>query len=456
MRNPPNILLIMADQFRADWLGCAGFPIHTPHIDSLAAEGIRFTRASCVCPLCTPSRAALATGKYPHNCGVTVHDAVLPADETTYYQLLRKQGYRVGAVGKTDLHKAVHYYGKNGDLPFMYHMGFTDLCETEGKMNAAWPAQREDGPVPAGPYQHMLTERGHMERLTQDYLDRLRNRPTYYAAPSVLPEEEFHDRFVGERACRMLNELPEGEPWHLFVSFVGPHDPWDPPLSYYRRYENSTFPKAIPDSLEDKPRWIKERAKKHTRDMTEEDLLNMQRHYAGAITLIDDWVGNILEALDRRGERDNTVIVFTADHGEMLGDHGLIQKSVMYESALRVPLIVSAPWIKDRGKTCDELAELFDLAPTFLELAGADYPKEDMDAVSLVPVLKGEGRGLKPFQHSELINTQMLFDGRYKWIRNFNDRDELYDLEQDPKELHNIIDRQPEVMKRLRGLTFRQ
>ena len=140
METRPNILFIMADQFRADWLGCAGFPISTPQIDRIAARGTRFTRASCVCPLCTPSRAALATGRYPHNTGVQVHDASLPLDAVTYYQLLRRNGYRVAAVGKTDLHKNRHEYGERGDLPFMYHMGFTDLCETEGKMNAAWPA----------------------------------------------------------------------------------------------------------------------------------------------------------------------------------------------------------------------------------------------------------------------------------------------------------------------------
>ena len=189
METRPNILFIMADQFRADWLGCAGFPISPPQIDRIAARGTRFTRASCVCPLCTPSRAALATGRYPHNTGVQVHDASLPLDAVTYYQLLRRNGYRVAAVGKTDLHKNRHEYGERGDLPFMYHMGFTDLCETEGKMNAAWPAVRDGVPGPAGPYQRLLTEKGWMQALTEDYLDRLRSRPPWYASPSVLPPE---------------------------------------------------------------------------------------------------------------------------------------------------------------------------------------------------------------------------------------------------------------------------
>lgn len=466
MANTPNILLIMADQFRADWLSCAGFPISTPNIDRIAAKGIRFTQASCSCPLCTPSRAALATGKYPHNCGVVVHDAVLPRDETTYYQLLRKSGYRVGAVGKTDLHKAVHYYGKDGNPPLMYHYGFTDLCETEGKMNAAWPARKDGKPffanpgapgelIPVGPYQHMLFKKGEMEAFTKDYIDRLRSKRGFYAAPSVLPEEDFHDRFVGEKACEMLENFPKEDPWHLFVSFVGPHDPWDPPKSYYERFADADFPDSVQDDLSGKPEWVKKRAGKQCGGMTEENLLRMKRHYAGSIALIDDWVGRILDTLEARGEADRTIVVFTADHGEMMGDHGMIQKSVMYEGALRVPLIISAPWMTGPSES-DSLAELIDLAPTFLELADADFNRHDMDACSLLPLLKGEKKEHKPFQLSELINTQMIYDGRWKWIRSFNDRDELYDLQEDPQELHNRIDERPDILARLQSYTFRQ
>lgn len=454
MNNRPNILLIMADQFRADWLGCTGFPIDTPNIDQIAAQGTRFTRAACVSPLCTPSRASLATGRYPHNTGVPVHDASLPLDAVTYYQLLRKNGYRVAAVGKTDLHKNLHDYGSRGDLPYMYHMGFTDIFETEGKMNAAWPVMRDGVPSPAGPYQQQLFQAKQMQSLTEDYLDRLKNRPPWYAHPSVLPPELFHDRFVGEQACKMLQSLPTDSPWHLFVSFVGPHDPWDPPEEYFLRYQNAEFPPSIPSSPDGKPEWILKRAQKHTGTMDPQGELNMKRHYAGSIAVIDEWIGHILDTLRQRGEWERTVIVFTADHGEMMGDHGLVEKSVMYEGALRIPLIISLP--EDRlPRESDALAELPDLATTFLELADVPIPPE-MEAVSLVPLLKGQIKEVKPFQLSELINCQMIFDGRYKWIRNWNDQDELYDLIGDPCELHNLIHQQPEVIKRLQALTFWQ
>ena len=453
MKKRPNILLIMADQFRAGWLGCAGFPIQTPQIDRIAARGTRFTRASCVCPLCTPSRASLATGRYPRHTGVQVHDASLPLDAVTYYQLLRRGGYRVAAVGKTDLHKDLHEYGERGDLPYMYHMGFTDLCETEGKMNAAWPAVREGKPGPAGPYQRLLAAAGKMEYLTRDYLDRLKNRPPWYAAPSVLPPELFHDRFVGERACAMLRGLPHDSPWHLFVSFVGPHDPWDPPQCYYDRYRDAHFPPSIPPDMDGKPEWIRKRAARQTGGMDAEGLENMKRHYAGSIAVIDEWVGRILDVLEERGEAEDTAVVFTADHGEMMGDLGLVQKSVMYEGALRIPLIVSLPG-QEKAES-GALAELPDLAPTFLELAGV-RPPDLMDAVSLLPVLEGRAAELRPFQLSELSNCQMLFDGRYKWIRSWNDRDELYDLLEDPEERVNRIDSLPDVVRRMQKWTFRQ
>ena len=169
-------------------------------------------------------------------------------------------------------------------------------------MNAAWPAVRDGVPGPAGPYQRLLTEKGWMQALTEDYLDRLRSRPPWYASPSVLPPELFHDRFIGETACEMLRSMPGDSPWHLFVSFAGPHDPWDPPECYFDRYRDARFPPSIPPEMEGKPAWIRKRAEKQTGTMDPEGLINMKRHYAGSIAVIDEWVGHILDTLEERGE----------------------------------------------------------------------------------------------------------------------------------------------------------
>ena len=160
MSKRPNILMIMADQFRSTTLQGMGDEIATPSLARLMERSTVFTQACCACPLCTPSRAALATGKYPHRCGVPVHDAFLPLDMPTYYQTLRKNGYRVGVAGKTDLHKVDRYCGPEGDLPSMYHYGFTDPFEVEGKMNCARLVNQENGTVkPMGPYQRYLLEK---------------------------------------------------------------------------------------------------------------------------------------------------------------------------------------------------------------------------------------------------------------------------------------------------------
>lgn len=450
----PNVLFIMADQFRTRSMTGLGDGIVTANIDRIREKSIWFPQAACTAPLCTPSRASLATGKMPTHCGVLEHSTDLPIDQTTYYQLLRRSGYRVVVSGKSDLHKKVRYLGRR-PLPIIYHLGFTESRETEGKMNSALFNQKEDGSVqPWGPYQQYLESvaPGNLEKLHADYIDRMRNKPVYYAAPSVLPADQFLDTFIGRDACDFLETIDDDAPWHFFVSFAGPHNPWDPPKEELDKLGNKVYPKTPHDTLEGKPEWVKRRAAR-AKDMTDDDLNNTKLHYDGAIQVIDYWVGQMLDVLERRNLLDNTIIIFAADHGEMMGEHGLFAKTTMYEGALRIPLLIHLPGM-DKAAVCDAPAMLMDLAPTILELTGTSYDATAMDACSLAPLLKGEDVSLRVAQISELRNMMMVFDGRYKWIRNWNDSDELYDLEQDPDEMHNIIKDHPDIIKRLTTYTF--
>lgn len=457
--NRPNILLIMADQFRTASMTGLGDGIQTPNIDRIREKAMFFPKAACTAPLCTPSRASLATGKMPSRCGVIHHDANLPKDQITYYQLLREAGYRVAVTGKTDLHKQDKTLGTAGPLPIAYHLGFTDpQGETEGKMNCAWFGRGDTGEIiPKGPYQRYLSSRcpeGLLE-LQKRYIELLTRRPRYYAEPTPLSDEFFLDNYIGQLAQEYLQTIDDETPWHLFVSFAGPHNPWDPPRSEVERLGNKQYPPTPADSLEGKPAWIRQRAAKQSGGMTEADLQNTKRHYDAAIQVIDQQIGRILDLVEQRGMADNTVIIFSADHGELMGDHGLFEKTAMYEGALRVPLLIHLPGMTSASES-PALVSLMDLAPTILDLAGADYAPARMDAVSLLPVLANPAASLRPVQLSELQNTHMLFDGRYKWIRNFNDRDELYDLQEDPNELHNILSEHPDIIKRLSTFTFRQ
>ena len=451
----PNLLLIMADQFRADSMTQMGGGIKTPHIDRIIRKGVFFDKASCTSPLCTPSRASLATGKYPHNCGVMVHDASLPLDQITYYQLLRKNGYRTAVIGKTDLHKDYHYYGKNAPLPVMYHYGFTDPDEVEGKMNLAFYPVKEDGTKElVGPYQRYLETKGVLDSITKDYHKRLEKLPVWYAEKSVLRDEDFQDTYIGRKACEFLEQVDEEYPWHLMVSFAGPHDPWDPPEYALSKVGDTIYPPSIEDDMQGKPDWIKKKAQNQSYGLTQEKVQNLKKHYAAYVVAIDDCIGRILDVLERREMCQNTVVVFCADHGEMLGDHNLFQKSVMYEGALRIPLVINIPGYTNESRN-HALVELMDLAPTFLELAGVDYNIKEMDGVSILPLIREEKKEIKKFQKSELHNTMMLFDGRYKWIRNYNDEDELYDLTKDSQERHNCIKEKQDILAYMRQYTFR-
>ena len=458
MSQHPNFLFLMADQIRNTSLDGMADGICTPNLRRLMDQSVLFTRAACTCPLCTPSRASLATGRHPSRCGVPIHDAVLAPEQSTFYQALRDGGYRVGIVGKSDLHKRQNYCGPRGDLPVMYHYGFTDPVETEGKMNSAWYGKNADDSLyPMGPYQKFLLEKDPelMLRLEQDYRSYMRKKPRYYAEPSVLPPDCFLDDFIGEQALNWLQEHDgTGAPWHLTVSFAGPHNPWDPPRPDYEAVGDGPWPDPIPDDMEGKPAWIRQRAAEQTGGMTEADLQQVKRCYAGSIRVIDRWVGKLLDWLEQSGHSQDTVVLFCADHGELLGDHGLLEKSAMYEGCLRIPLMIHTPNMRVR-RDSDALAELMDLAPTCLELAGLSWDERQMDARSLVPVLQGADTPLRPVQRSELHNCTMLFDGRYKWIRSYNDTDELYDLENDPQELHNVIGEHPEVIERFKPYSFR-
>jgi len=460
-----NILLVMADQFRADWMSCAGTDyVETPNIDRIAKRGVIFSKASCNSPLCAPSRASLASGLYPERVGVMDNDANYPLEAPTYYQLLRKNGYRVGVVGKTDLHKPIHQYGLNGNTPLMYHLGFTDPIDTEGKMNAAFifegadyesiSAEKEREAVfftPVGPYQKYLLERNKFQVFKMDYITRMTEKPIWYSGKSVLSKEDYHDWFIAKKSCDFIKNMDENSPWHLFVSFVGPHDPWDAPEKYLEKFKDKEYPDSIEDSSnEDKPEWIKRRINKHSKGIGEKDIQGVKQNYSGMISLIDDGIGKILDCLEEQNQLDNTIIIFTADHGEMMGDHGLFQKSVMYESALRVPFIVADPSSERQGIIDDvSMIELIDIAPTIMEMSSIDYIEKQFDGKSFVSLLSGEKRMHKRYQVSQLHNTHMIFDGRYKFIENKNDRNELYDLKEDKIEKNNLIDSHASIAREL-------
>ena len=435
----PNVLFIMDDQHRFDYLGAAGAGfLNTPNLDRLASRGVRFTQVTTNCPVCAPSRIGLATGLQPSRLGCVDNSGFLPVSTPTYYQRVRDHGCRVGCVGKLDLAKPDHYNGRDGDRPCVFGWGFTHPEECEGKMHAG------SSPTPIGPYTNYLEQRGLLQVFYEDYRERAANGWLERAChDSVLPADAFEDAYIGRRAAEWVENIADDFPWHLFVSFVGPHDPFDPPREYGERYRGAEMPPAIQDSGEGKPKWIMKRS----RDIDSEDVAQTQRQYCGSIELIDDEIGRILRAIEDRGMTDNTLVIFASDHGEMLGDHGLYTKSLPYEAALRAPLIVAGPGIEG-GRVSDALVELIDVNPTICDLMGLP-PLERIDGVSFADLLVGKAEKHRTETVSAIRNFRCIRTEQHKLVQHYNDVMELYDLEADPDEMRNIAPDSQDTVREL-------
>lgn len=440
----PNILLIMTDQHRFDYLRCAGAEfLNTPNIDQIAKNGMRFKNCFTNAPQCAPARIGLALGQQPCRVGALDNQAYLPLNSDTYYKRLRDHGYRVGCVGKLDIAKPSEYNGLNGDRPCLFSYGFTHPEECEGKEHAA------KYEYPLGPYGNYLKKRGLFEKFRNDYKKRKeKNLAIKSCHDSVLSTEDFEDTYIGRNAAKWIREIPEDFPWHLFVSFVGPHNPFDPPREFADKYRNVKMPKPVKGNLDEKPEYTKNRYIQ----MDDEEISNIRRQYCAAIELIDYQIGLILDELEKKGVLDNTYIIFSSDHGEMLGDFDLYTKIVPYEASIHIPLIISGPGIP-KGAVSDAMVELIDINPTICELAQVPVRKE-MDAQSFADVVFG-----KTEEHREDIVTRVqqyrcIRTKKYKFIQNFNEKNELYDLENDPNELSNIIDENKELQKQFMTRLF--
>lgn len=445
---PPNILFLMDDQHRFDYLGYAGADwVRTPNLDRLAARGMRFNTCTVNSPICAPARISLATGLMAHRVAPLDNASFLSHTQTTYYQRLRDAGYRVGCVGKLDLGKPDGYNGRYGDRPLAYSWGFTHPEECEGKMHAA----RSDDPQ--GPYGFFLQERGLRQAFCDDYNQRMHSASRADAiasrwvetgsGDSVLPTDAFEDWYIGQRAVQWIETVPDDFPWHYFVSFVGPHDPFDPPTEYAERYRSAPVSDALPYAPSGRPDWIQQRSAPRDADNT----AMVRRQYCALIELIDEQIGQILAALERRGMAENTIVIFASDHGEMLGDHGMYQKGCAYEPSLRVPLLVAGPGVQ-AGATSDALVELSDLNPTICELAGLP-PQAHIDARSVGPLLRGEASQHRQATVTSMRNFRAIRTATHKFIESYNDRNELYDLQADPHEQHNRMDDEPALARSL-------
>jgi arylsulfatase len=430
MTRQPNFLFLFPDQHRPDWLGCAGeLPVRTPQLDRLAARGMRFSNAFTPSPLCSPARACLATGRDYDRCGVRNNDQNTPVELPTYYRHLRDAGYTVCGVGKFDLHKPDNDWGLDG-AQMLDDYGFTCGIDNEGKGDAI-ASYRHHGMTPRGPYMHFLKERGLVDTHYGMYEPRL-SKPGWLNFPAVtdLPDDAYCDNWVADNALRYLRDFPADAPWHLVVNFVGPHGPFDVTADMRARWQDVTLPPPVENSAPD-----------------EVDTVARRQNYAAMIENIDAQIGRMLARIEERGELDNTIIVYASDHGEMLGDHNRWGKAVWYQPSVNVPLIAAGPGIR-AGVVSEALVALHDLAATFTDY-GQAAPLPASDARSLRPLLEGRTPAHRDVVESGLDQWRLLFDGRYKLVLGADPTPILYDVVEDPQEVHNIAAAYPEVVERL-------
>lgn len=442
---PKNILLLMTDQQRVDYTGYhPQSRLATPHIDWIA-EGTQFLRCVTVNPICTPARCALLTGKYTHQIGMLDMSGDLHPQHPTYAQALQRAGYWTAAAGKMHWLQGWNWptpRGQGHDLVALKDQlrqyGFDYLWEAAGKQLDV---------KNFSDYGQHLAEKG----LLEAYRDHVQSIPrqidmrdprTLEVRPFPLPADDYVDRVTADRLIECLRARPSDRPFFLFGSFCGPHPPYDPPQPYLDQVAYAEHDDFIAGTAPLSPE-VKQR------------LYEWRRAYKAMITLIDEQIGRILATLAAEGLLDDTVVMFTSDHGEMLGDRGLQAKSQPYWPSVAVPAAIRHPDYCDRRRVTAPI-ELIDLTATILDIAGVDpvaalgrpWPSfhDCVPCRSLMPIISGATGQVRSFSFAECRNQwQMIQTDRYKYIRygwasQGGPREELYDLASDPDELANCAD----------------
>lgn len=454
MSTRPNILWYCTDQQRFDTIGGLGNPdIHTPNLVRFLTRSTAFTRAYCQSPICTPSRASFLTGEYPSAMAINQNgNPYFPAHhaERLVPHRLAKAGFDCGLVGKLHIASAARGQEPRVDDGYVYFQYSHDHKgpDARGHDYAQW--LRDQGVDTTSLMDSPVTGKTYRDRETRASLFGLKE-PT--AEKDNFPASLHQTHWCTEKAIEFIDrDRPVDQPWMLSINPFDPHPPFDPPWEYYRRYNPAGMPgpHAIESDL-DHQQSIAEAGvdfQSQSRRIDADKGQRIRAAYYAMIEQIDTEFGRILDHLDHTGHWDNTIIIFTSDHGEALGDHGLLLKGCrFYEGSVRVPLIISYPGISRDGAVSSALVELTDLAPTIYHAAGLPIPYW-VQGRSLVPVLSGETDHHRDSVRCEFLgaiafpdqtHATMYRDERWKLVTyHGKNLTELFDLDNDPWEHHDL------------------
>ncbi|PJE28578.1 Arylsulfatase A [Pseudooceanicola antarcticus] len=486
MTKRPNVLWIMADQLRFDYLSCYGHPhLHTPHIDALAARGVRFTNAYVQSPVCGPSRMSAYTGRYVRSHGSTWNGMPLRVGEPTLGDHLRQVGARAVLVGKTHM---------TADAEGMAWLGIDPQSEIGVRVSECGfePFERDDGLHPDSQrqnwsaYDDYLVAHGYAsDNPWEDFANSgvgddgellsawlLKNS----RLPANVPEEHSETAYMTDRAIAFMQDAQaDGRPWMCHLSYIKPHWPYIVPAPYHDMYDERHIVAPVRSKTEhqtDHPlmqAYLKARVcQSFARDEVREHVIPA---YMGLIKQLDDNLGRLFAWMEESGLSENTIIAFTSDHGDYMGDHWMGDKDFYHEMAVKVPLIIADPRPEaeaSRGLVSDDLVEMIDLAPTFMNALGCPAKPHVIEGRDLTPILHGTDGFSRRYvisqhdyhwsdmarlldQPQEDAHTTMIFDGRWKYIRCEGFRPVLFDLETDPHELTDLGASEAEDHRRVRA-----
>lgn len=462
----PNILLITSDQQHWFTLGCQNPEVSTPNLDRLAARGTLYNRTYCPNPTCTPTRSSMITGQYPSQHGAWSLGTKLPESATTIGQLLQGEGYDCTLVGKAHFQqlRSTSEYSSLESYPIMQDLAFwRDFDEDFYGFNHVELARNHADEAHAGQHYALWMEEKGAKDWRQYFMP-----PTGTTPPQEhkwnIPEDLHYDRWIAERTMARLDRQKENDqPFFLWASFFDPHPPYLAPEPWDTMYDPSelTVPTLTPGEHDQNPphfaktqeenpdfsdmegEWGSHGCHSHLR--APDDLAKDIAVYYGMISLMDKYIGQILDRLEENGQADNTIIVFTSDHGHFYGHHGLTAKGPFhYEDVIKVPCIVSWPGHFPEGQESDAIQNLADFTPTVLNLLGMTPPRT-MTGTDQSALWRGEVDAVThhttvEFHHQpEAIHMRTYVDQRYKLTTYYQkDYGELFDLQEDPKEVNNL------------------
>ncbi len=440
----PNILLVMADQLAPQFTGAYGHRIvKTPNLDRLAERGVRFDAAYSPCPICAPARACMMTGQYTSTNGVYDNGAPLASDNLTFAHALTLAGYDTVLSGK------MHFVG-----PDQLHGFRARFVRNIYPADFRWTASREGPPVrqPLA-----FGERPGNFRHAWQYLASGVHVGSYNGMLAYDEETQFRAieylRVQGHRQREAIANGREYQPFLLCASFHHPHPPFHAPEEFWNLYKDADidlpeYPENLEETYSTLDRWANIMYSADEIDIRKpEDLRVVRRAYYALTSYIDHKLGQLLDTLRQYGLDRNTVVVFTSDHGEMLGEKGMIQKCNFYEHSARVPLVVSFPDGRGAGRVVREPVNLVDIAPTLCDIGAVDpeIQQGEFDGTTLLPLIDGQSqpdRVTFSEMHTNCVYSTcfMVRQGSYKYTHVTGHDRQLFDLSTDPGEWNNLAD----------------